>query len=363
MPNLAYLNEGDIIEVKGSGKSPYKVRKIGGVVDCSCPAWRNLGGTIDNRVCKHIRLNVDPTCLLPQAQAAMGFSAGSAMPVPALPAAPRLTKTGKVSTAVGGAIVKDTAPPCLLAHKWDGEDPAGWWMSEKMDGVRAWWDGENFISRLGNTYHAPEWFKAKMPATLVLDGELWVGRKMFQTTVSTVRKLIPTDSEWENVHYAVFDGPEIAGDFENRLTALRKVVSGNRRETVYLLKQTRCLDVDHLKRVLRDIEEEGGEGVMLRKAGSLYEEGRSSTCLKVKSFLDDEAKVIGYTDGKGKHKNRVGALICEWNDVTVEVGTGLSDKQRENPPALGSKITFRYFETTVAGIPRFPVFLTARDYE
>jgi DNA ligase-1 len=236
-------------------------------------------------------------------------------------------------------------------------------MSEKMDGVRAWWNGTDFISRLGNTYHAPEWFKAKMPATLVLDGELWVGRKMFQTTVSTVRKLVPTDAEWENVHYAVFDGPEIAGDFENRLTALQAIVSEDSNETVYLLKQTKCRGADHLKRFLKDIEEQGGEGVMLRKSGSLYEEGRSNTCLKVKTFFDDEAIVIGYTDGRGKHKNRVGALICKWNGVTFEVGTGLSDKQRESPPAIDSKITFRAQELSVGGIPRFPSFVSARDYE
>lgn len=41
----------------------------------------------------------------------------------------------------------------LLAHKWEPDhDPTGWWMSEKLDGVRAYWDGEAFVSRRGNQF-------------------------------------------------------------------------------------------------------------------------------------------------------------------------------------------------------------------
>jgi DNA ligase-1 len=102
---------------------------------------------------------------------------------------------------------------------------------------------------------------------------------------------------------------------------------------------------------------------MLREPGSEYEEGRSHTCLKVKTFFDDEAVVTGHTAGRGKHKGRVGALECLWNGVAFEVGTGLTDKERENPPTVGSKITFRYQELSTDGVPRFPSFVSARDYE
>lgn len=360
-----YLNEGDKVEIQGSGKKPYIVRKVGGVVDCSCPAWRNLGGPIDNRVCKHIKANIDPACLLPQAQAVFGGSvAVQAAPV-ANPAPVKLTKTGKVSTAVGGAVVKDTAPPCLLAHKWENEDPTGWWMSEKLDGVRAWWDGKKFISRLGNEYHAPEWFKGELP-DIVLDGELFVGRKRFQETVSAVRKLVPTDSEWENVKFMIFDAPEAGGPFEDRMAYLKAEIEerlGNCGGRVEIVKQVKCKGADDLEKHLRRLEALGAEGVMLREAGSLYEAGRSHTCLKVKTFFDDEAEVIGHTAGRGKHKGRVGALVCKWNGVEFEVGTGLTDKQRESPPNIGSKITFRYQELSTEGVPRFPSFVTARDYE
>jgi len=363
---MHFLNEGDKVEIKGSGKNPYLIKKVGGVVSCSCPAWRNLGGPIDNRVCKHIKANIDPACLLPQAISAMsGQQVAKA-------STPKLTKTGKISTAVAGAVVKDTAPPVLLAHKWEDEDPTGYWMSEKLDGVRAWWDGEKFISRLGNEYHAPEWFKAEMPA-FVLDGELFVGRGKFQQTVSTVRKLIPDDAEWEDVKFVVFDGgwfegdePSKAGTFEERMKYLKIELeehSANLGGLGYLIEQIQCKGLDHLTQYLEEVVGRGGEGVMLREAGSKYEEGRSKTLLKVKTFFDDEAEVIDHEAGRGKHKGRLGALRVKWHGVEFKIGTGFSDEQRRDPPKIGSKVTFRYQELTNDGIPRFPSFVTARDYE
>lgn len=373
-----FLNEGDKVEIQGSGKKPYIVRKIGGVVDCSCPAWRNLGGPIDVRVCKHIKANIDPACLLPQAQNI--FHGGVTIPqvpvnlpkpglgvpmtVAANAAGVNLTRTGKVSTAVKAPVIKATEPPCLLAHKWDNEDPTGWWMSEKMDGVRAWWDGTKFISRLGNEYHAPAWFTADIPK-MVLDGELFVGRKRFQETVSYVRKLVPDDAEWKHLKFVVFDAPEAGGPFENRMKVLKKEITDNLGPDhhVSVAEQVLCKNLSHMEKHLDSLLEKGAEGVMLRQPGSLYESGRSGTCLKVKKFFDNEATVIGHTDGRGKHKGRIGALICKWQGVEFEVGTGLSDKEREIPPAIGSKITFRYQELTDAGVPRFPVYVGERDYE
>lgn len=90
--------------IKGSGKNPYEVKKAGGVVSCSCPAWRNLGGPIDVRVCKHIKANIDPKCLLPQAQATMGIG-GMKVPVKANTSGPKLTRTGKLSTAIKQVVV------------------------------------------------------------------------------------------------------------------------------------------------------------------------------------------------------------------------------------------------------------------
>ena len=344
---MIYLNEGDSTEIQGSGKNPYKIRKIGGVVDCSCPAWRNLGGSIDNRVCKHIKANIDPACLLPQAQIkAVGN------------ASPTATKASSSNTS---AVV---APPLLLAHTWDESiDPTGWWMSDKMDGVRAMWDGVKFISRLGNEYHAPKFFLDAMPEGVKLDGELYSGPGKFQETVSAVRKLVPNDQEWCNVTYVVFDLLNSDEPFEDRQDALQEMMPSCTNPNIWTLaRQKMCASRKDLQDKLKQVEALKIEGVMLRAPGSKYEAGRSHSLLKVKTFFDAEAVVTGMLPGKGKHKGRMGALQCQTETgVSFDVGSGFTDKQRESPPALGTRITYRYQELTRDSVPRFPTFL--RVYE
>src|SRR5207253_6739875 len=162
------LQDGESVEMKGSGARPYVLKNTAGVYSCSCPAWRNQSVGIERRTCKHLRK-------------LRGDAAERARLGSALPAKPR---------AASGAA---QAPPLLLAESWDSiTDPTGWWLSEKLDGVRAYWDGRQFLSRLGNLFHAPEWFLAGLPGT-PLDGELWLGRKKFQRAVSIVRRQDKSD--------------------------------------------------------------------------------------------------------------------------------------------------------------------------
>jgi DNA ligase-1 len=249
----------------------------------------------------------------------------------------------------------------LLAETWDNAlDLAGWWMSEKLDGVRAYWDGRQFLSRQGNLFHAPDWFVAGLPA-VPLDGELWVARKSFQRTVGIVRRQDKPDS-WKEVKYLIFDAPAAGGPFEDRMRFLADGVRGWRAKFAAVHEHVVCKGVDHLREELRRVEQLGGEGLMLRRPGSGYEAGRSSTLLKVKSFLDAEAVVTGHEPGKGKHAGRLGALTVRLgNGKVFSVGTGFTDKERTSPPPVGSIITFRYQELSDAGIPRFPSYAGVRD--
>jgi len=100
---------------------------------------------------------------------------------------------------------------------------------------------------------------------------------------------------------------------------------------------------------------------MVRQPGSKYVNGRSTTLLKIKRFFDAEARVLRHVPGSGKHSGRIGALEVELPDKTrFSVGTGFSDKERENPPAIGSIITFRYQELSKDGVPRFPSYVGIR---
>ncbi len=330
------LKDGETAEVQGSARSPYILKNVGGVYSCTCPAWRNQSVSIERRTCKHIRSY--------RGEQAERDRLGSLAP-----AVPKATKEGE-----------DTAPKLLLAHPWENDsDLTGWWMSEKLDGVRAWWDGKQFLSRLGNVYHAPDWFVAGLPS-MPLDGELWLDRKAFQRTVSIVRRQDKSD-HWQQIKYVLFDAPGVSGPFEERQKALTEMIRQQRPQYAKVLDQVRCASIEALKVELARVEALGGEGLMLRQPGSLYEVGRSTTLLKVKTFHDAEGRVVEHLAGKGRHAGRLGAVVVELpSGLTFSVGTGFSDAQRQNPPAIGSTITYRYQEMTDRGVPRFPSFVRLR---
>jgi DNA ligase-1 len=254
----------------------------------------------------------------------------------------------------------------LLAKKWNPKnDPTGWWMSEKLDGVRAYWNGTAFVSRLGNVFAAPAWYRAAMPRT-TLDGELWCGRGAFQDTVSIVRS--HADKGWSKVVYRVFDAPDMTAPFEERMNALRVTMPHAAHDdagpNVSLVSQTECDGVEYLCEMMAFILKQGGEGVMLRQPGSLYHFGRHASLLKVKQFADAEGTVLAHEPGKGKHVGRLGALVMRAdNGATFNCGTGFTDAEREAPPPVGARVTYSYQELTRDGVPRFPAFIATRDYE
>ncbi len=350
MADFADLADGETAEVLGSGGRTYTLKNTGGVYSCSCPAWQFQSAPIERRSCKHLR-----TYRGDEAETARVGAAASASP-----RQPATRSSASSSSASSSSASRCVAPKVLLAQRWDSlQDVRGWWISEKLDGVRAYWDGERFISRQGNVYWAPAWFIEGLPQE-ALDGELWVGRKRFQQTVSIVRRQDESD-QWRDVRYLVFDAPDCEGAFEARIEYLEQLFTDSAPPYALLVAQQRCRDLDHLREELARVEGLGGEGLMLRQPGSRYIAGRSTTLLKVKSFHDAEARVIDHLPGSGKHSGRLGALRVELPDGTLfSVGTGFSDAQREDPPAIGSLITFRYQELTDGGLPRFPSFVGAR---
>jgi DNA ligase-1 len=347
------IPNGGQIEVQGSGAKPYILKNTGGVYSCSCPAWRNQSVAIERRTCKHLRKVRGDAAEDARTGAAAAADTASA---PANRATNRAAATKRASSASDSG----KAPPVLLAHSWENDtDLTGWWMSEKLDGVRAYWDGKRFLSRQGNPFYAPKWFTEKLPDH-PLDGELFGGRKKFQRTVSIVRRQDMSD-DWKELAFVIFDAPAVDAAFEERIAYCQQLVEDVAPPYAEWLPHEPCQGVKHLREELARVEGLGGEGLMLRQPGSRYEVGRSYTLLKVKSFHDDEARVIGHQPGAGKHRGRLGALEVELRDGTrFSVGTGLSDAERGNPPALGSIITFRYQELSNDGVPRFPSYVGVR---
>src|SRR5262245_36840074 len=247
------LKDGESIEMKGSGAKPYVLKNIGGVYSCSCPAWRNQSVAIERRTCKHLRTM-------------RGDAAEEARIGGVLPQRPG-KKAGDDEDGVG--------PSLLLAERWDNaSDLSGWLMSEKLDGVRAYWDGKRFLSRQGNVFHAPDWFVEGLPET-PLDGELWIDRKKFQRTVSIVRRQDKTEL-WREIRYLVFDAPGTSGGFEDRIEFVRDTLRRSLAPFAQPHEHELCHGTDHLRSELRRVEALGGEGLMLREPGSKYAAGRSS---------------------------------------------------------------------------------------
>lgn len=253
------------------------------------------------------------------------------------------------------------AAPVMLAEVYRRGMPlAGYWVSEKYDGVRGYWDGKDLRTRGGERIAAPAWFTKPLPP-MPMDGELWGGHGRFQQTVSTVRSQAPSDAAWREIRFMVFDLPAAPGDFDARLAALRALLPIVSAPWIVLVPQQRASTHEALQELLDKTVRLGGEGLMLHRGGSLYRAERNNDLLKFKPFDDADAQVIGHVPGRGKHAGRMGALEVRAADGRrFRLGTGFTDAQREQPPPIGSWVSYRYSGLNDSGLPRFARFLRVR---
>lgn len=272
-----------------------------------------------------------------------------------------------LATLVNGNELSTKLPGLQLANNYSsGIVLKDYWVSEKLDGVRAYWTGHQFISKQGNIYNAPAWFIEDFP-DFALDGELWLGRGQFDSLSGIVRKRTPQDKEWQRVSYQVFDLPQHEADFYGRLQALKAYFSeAHLPAWLKLIPQYKIKNEKALLAKLAQIESFKGEGLMLHKASSFYHSGRDDDLLKLKSYQDAEARVIAHLSGKGKYQNMLGAILVEAVNHIQEgkrfkIGTGFSDLERANPPKIGAIITYKYFGLTSKGLPRFASFMRFRE--
>lgn len=258
--------------------------------------------------------------------------------------------------------VQAEGPAILLANVYRQQvDVSRYLVSEKLDGVRAVWDGQTLRFRSGKNIHAPAWFLAGLPKQ-PLDGELWLGRGGFDRLSGIVRRDVPDDTEWRDVRYMIFELPGGTGGFGERAEMIRQLVRQVNVPWLREIEQFSVVDRSSLKKRLEVVVQAGGEGLMLHLADAPYETGRSDVLLKVKPWQDAEAIVMGYEAGRGKHRGAMGALRLQMpNGHQFFLGTGFSDLQRRNPPAIGATVTYRYRELTTSGLPRFASFLRVRE--
>lgn len=242
---------------------------------------------------------------------------------------------------------------------------SGWMMSQKLDGVRGYWDGKQLLSRQNKPIHAPKWFTKALPP-FALDGELWTKRGDFEHIQSIVMDDVPS-KEWREITYNIFEAPNAKGNFTQRLQKVQNYINKYKHSHpnsilhVRVIPQKICHNKKELEVFLRSVVAKGGEGVVVKDGSKSYFTGRSDSILKVKIAQDMEAKVVGYKAGRGKYRGMMGSLEVELkNGEHLFIGTGFTDKTRKNPPAIGSIITFKYFGFTKRGKPRFASYMRVR---
>ncbi|MBR9727752.1 DNA ligase [Shewanella intestini] len=260
---------------------------------------------------------------------------------------------------ISGGLSAKPLPLQLAKHYQDGIEIEHYLVSEKLDGVRGYWDTKQLLTRNGNVIAAPAWFIAQLPNKAV-EGELWLGRGQFEEISALVRTKQSSQERWRQVKFMLFDAPNMPLPFKSRYQYLQQISQHS--PNVKAITQRQFTDRDGLFDYFDKVVAHGGEGLMLHHQDAHYSVGRSPHIVKLKPKYDDEARVIGYTKGKGKYVGKVGALVVKHADgKIILLGSGLTDALRENPPRIGQLITYEYSGLTQSGMPRFARFKRVRN--
>ena len=262
----------------------------------------------------------------------------------------------------------------LRLSEYKDQNISGWLASEKLDGVRAYWDGENLLSRQGKKLNAPLSFTKNFPK-FALDGELYAKELKFEEIQATVMDKVPDEKAWSRLKFHIFDVPEASGGLLARLETLAKFLKNEPNQNLIIIKQIKMRDNAQFLKFSEDIIAKGGEGAVVREPNAPYERKRSKNALKFKKFKDAECEVVSINKGNGKYANLTGSLTCKAlggkqgeekagepkSGTIFKIGSGLSDEKRKNPPEIGSIITYKFQNLTANGKPRFPIFLRVRE--
>lgn len=300
---------------------------------------------------------------------------------------------------------------------------SSYFFSEKLDGMRCIWvphtrgmlfkdvpfankfkDDRNLVctglwSRKAKIIHCPDWFVSGLPQNYILDGELFGGRGEFQATISATRKLIPIDSEWDNIKFNVFDiptanefysggkirfdkgcylqmpGPPFGIDysfqsFEHVKFRIEHLIDSGMDHLGVVEQQTLPLSqniaIDMLTSALNNVFDLGGEGLMLRHRIGLWKPKRCDLLIKMVDCLESSGQVVGWNPGKDRLIGKLGSLKIKWEDKEFDL-SGFTDTERllnvDGSPIffkLGQQVKFKYRELTDDNVPKQPRY--SRSY-
>lgn len=241
---------------------------------------------------------------------------------------------------------------------YNDQNISNWLMSEKLDGIRGYWDGENLYTKNKNLINSPKEFTKNFPP-FPLDGELWSKRDDFEFIQATVLDENPS-YDWNKISFNIFEVPNTQGDFTKRLKKAEDWFEHHPNKYVKIIPQRVCKDENHLLKELDKITKQKGEGLIVKDPMQSYHTGRSPYILKVKKVQDMEGMIIGY-NYRDDNKTLKSFQIKLQNGIIFNLGGGLKDKQRLNPPKIGKVVTFKHYGFTKYGKPKFASFLRVRE--
>jgi len=241
-------------------------------------------------------------------------------------------KYGKINKTQSIRTLKEI----MQGYDHKDENPEGWFMSEKLDGIRAYWDGEQFWSKNASIINVPESFKAGLP-TYPLDGELWSGYGEDDLTVfhikQTCRKKI-VHSDWTKIKFYVFDAPKIEATYDKRHFFLQNNIPKFGNPNIFLIPMQKCNGKEHLQNHLEEIINKSGEGIMIYNPNSLYLPGRTKNVLKVKKYFECYVTFLKLCEKSYK-------VLCEQENGEKNY-IKCSTEFYRNPPTAGEKFLIRH---------------------
>jgi DNA ligase-1 len=268
----------------------------------------------------------------------------------------------------------------MLAHDWHKEKAKvkyPIYSQPKLDGIRCIVRKDGMWSRNGKKIiSAPHIYEAmrslfEINADLIFDGELYADKfaNDFNAICSLVKKTKPTPEDLilsaAQIEYHIYDLPSHKGIFNERFRSLISIdLPGCCVKVV-----TSIVDNENkLKTLYENYVNEGYEGQMLRLNG-LYENKRSKSLLKHKSFIDEEYTILGVEEGIGNKTGMVGSFIFEsksgkrFNCSPKFNWERCTEMWEQRETLIGKQATVKYFNLTPQGVPRFPYCIAIRDYE
>lgn len=241
-------------------------------------------------------------------------------------------------------------------------DVSGWFVSEKLDGMKGRWIDGNMFTRSGHELKIPDWFRQLLPKRDI-EGELYFGPNTFHHTASlraTSKQILST--VWDKVSFRVFDVVDYSLIWMERQVELLELFPTST-ERISIVKWEAVNTPKDVENQFQRVLKKGGEGVIIADPWGLYKDGHVESILKYKALHEREAIITGYQTG---NENRLKSLIVrdvDRENIQFNIGTGLKLAERfdyEKKFPIGAMVSYNYELLGANGKPRTPIFKGVR---